>query len=128
MPGNTSGTPIEYPQVAGFSSRGPSLGTGGNLLKPDIAAPGVAVLAAVAPPSNRNRNFDFYSGTSMSSPHIAGVAALYFGKRPTWSPMAVKSALMTTASRTKNPDGSTSRTITPKEPATSGRTGCSTRA
>ena len=109
VPGNTSGKPIRYPQLTSFSSRGPSLGVEGNLLKPDIAAPGVATLAAVAPPSNRNRKFDFYSGTSMSSPHIAGVAALYFGKRPKWSPMAVKSALMTSARRTKNPDGSVNR-------------------
>ena len=109
VPGNTSGKPIRYPQLTTFSSRGPSLGVEGNLLKPDIAAPGVATLAAVAPPSNRNRKFDFYSGTSMSSPHIAGVAALYFGKRPKWSPMAVKSALMTSARRTKNPDGSVNR-------------------
>ena len=107
--GNLSGTPIVYPQVAGFSSRGPSLGVAGDLLKPDIAAPGVATLAAVAPPSNRNRSFDFYSGTSMASPHVAGIAALYFGVRPTWSPMAVKSAMMTTSARLKNADNSVSR-------------------
>ena len=107
--GNLSSTPIRYPQVAGFSSRGPSVGTGGNLLKPDISAPGVAVLAAVAPPSNHNRKFDFYSGTSMASPHIAGIAALYFGVHPKWSPMAVKSAIMTTGSRVKTVDGKVSR-------------------
>jgi subtilisin family serine protease len=103
--GNLSSTPIRYPQLAGFSSRGPSVGTGGNLLKPDISAPGVAVLAAVAPPSNDNRKFDFYSGTSMASPHVAGIAALYFGVHPKWSPMAVKSAIMTTASRVKTANG-----------------------
>jgi subtilisin family serine protease len=108
-PGNLSSTPIRYPQVASFSSRGPSVGNGGNLLKPDISAPGVAVLAAVAPPSNHNRKFDFYSGTSMASPHIAGIAALYFGVHPKWSPMAVKSAIMTTASRVKTADGKLSR-------------------
>ncbi|HEX6761014.1 MAG TPA: S8 family serine peptidase [Propionibacteriaceae bacterium] len=107
--GNLSSTPIRYPQVANFSSRGPSTGNGGNLLKPDISAPGVAVLAAVAPPSNRNRKFDFYSGTSMASPHIAGISALYFGVHPKWSPMAVKSAMMTTASRVKTADGKSSR-------------------
>ena len=108
-PGNLSSTPIRYPQVASYSSRGPSVGTGGNLLKPDISAPGVAVLAAVAPPSNHNRKFDFYSGTSMASPHIAGIAALYFGVHPKWSPMAVKSAIMTTASRVRTADGTLSR-------------------
>jgi subtilisin family serine protease len=108
-PGNLSSTPIRYPQVASYSSRGPSVGNGGNLLKPDISAPGVAVLAAVAPPSNHNRKFDFFSGTSMASPHIAGTAALYFGVHPKWSPMAVKSAIMTTASRVKTADGTLSR-------------------
>jgi subtilisin family serine protease len=107
--GNLSSTPMTYPQIPGFSSRGPSAGNGGDLLKPDIAAPGVSVLAAVSPPSNQNRKFDFYSGTSMASPHIAGVAALYFGVHPEWSPMAVKSAIMTTAARVKKADGNLSR-------------------
>jgi subtilisin family serine protease len=108
-PGNLSSTPIRYPQVASFSSRGPSIGNGGDLLKPDISAPGVAILAAVALASNHNRKFDFYSGTSMASPHIAGVAALYFSVHPRWSPMAVKSAIMTTSARVKTADGKSSR-------------------
>jgi subtilisin family serine protease len=103
--GNLSSTPIRYPQITSFSSRGPSVGNGGDLLKPDIAAPGVSILAAVAPPSNANRKFDFYSGTSMASPHISGIAALYFGVHPGWSPMAVKSAIMTTAARVKKANG-----------------------
>ena len=48
------------------------------------------------------RLYDFISGTSMSSPHIAGLAALVIQKHPDWSPMAVKSALMTTASQKDN--------------------------
>jgi subtilisin family serine protease len=107
--GNVSSTPIRYPQVASFSSRGPSVGNRGNLLKPDISAPGVAVLAAVAPPSNHNHKFDFYSGTSMASPHIAGIAALYFSVHPKWSPMAVKSAMMTTSAPVKTANGKLSR-------------------
>ena len=103
--GNLTSTTIPYPQIAGFSSRGPSAASNGDLLKPDIAAPGVAILAAVAPPSNKGRNFDFYSGTSMAAPHIAGVAALYFGVHPRWSPMKVKSAMMTTARNTKTSTG-----------------------
>lgn len=100
-PGNTTTTPSPaYPQVAGFSSRGPSLASNGDILKPDIAAPGVSILAAVAPPSNYGRNYDFYSGTSMAAPHIAGLAAIYFGVHPTWTPMMVKSAMMTTAGDT----------------------------
>jgi len=106
--GNLSSTPSRYPQISGFSSRGPSVGNGGDLLKPDIAAPGVSVLAAVAPPTNGNQKFDFYSGTSMASPHVAGIAALYFGAHPTSSPMAVKSAIMTTASRVKKANGKAS--------------------
>ncbi|MEV0646902.1 S8 family peptidase [Phytomonospora sp. NPDC050363] len=88
------------PEIAGFSSAGPALAAGGDLLKPDITAPGVDVYAAVAPPNNNGQNFGPNSGTSMSSPHIAGLAALVIGKHPDWSPMAVKSALMTTASQT----------------------------
>ncbi|MBA2551939.1 MAG: S8 family peptidase, partial [Nocardioidaceae bacterium] len=93
--GSTAAPP---PAIAAFSSRGPSLSADGDLLKPDIAAPGVDVLAAVAPEGNNGRNFDFYSGTSMSSPHIAGLAALVAQKHPRWSPMMIKSAMMTTAS------------------------------
>ena len=84
------------PFTASFSSRGPLLAGGGDVLKPDLIAPGQDILAAVAPPGNRGRDFDLYSGTSMSSPHVAGLAALFKEKHPTWSPMAIKSALMTT--------------------------------
>lgn len=107
LPGNSSGVGTPYPQVAGFSSRGPSLANNGDLLKPDIAAPGVTILASVAPPLDNGRKYDFESGTSMAAPHIAGLAAIYLAKHPTWSPMAVKSALMTTATDTKNNDGTT---------------------
>jgi hypothetical protein len=62
----------------------------------------VDVIAAVAPPGNHGNQFDAYSGTSMSSPHIAGIAALMKGKFPNWSPMAIKSALMTTAYQVDN--------------------------
>ncbi len=108
VPGNITGVTTPFPQVAGFSSRGPSQSSNGNLLKPDIAAPGVDILAAVAPPSNSGRKFDFISGTSMAAPHIAGLAALYKAVRPGWSPMAIKSAIMTTARSLVNADGSTS--------------------
>jgi hypothetical protein len=84
------------PFTAAFSSRGPLRAGGGDVLKPDLIAPGQDVLAAVAPPGNNGRSFDIYSGTSMSSPHVAGLAALFKERHPSWSPMAIKSALMTT--------------------------------
>ncbi|GAA1600978.1 hypothetical protein GCM10009789_64000 [Kribbella sancticallisti] len=105
VPGNQTGKATPYPQMADFSSRGPSLSNHGNLLKPDIAAPGVNVLAAVAPPSNGGHSYAFYSGTSMAAPHIAGLAALYLSKHPDWTPMMVKSALMTTTSDVKTATG-----------------------
>jgi subtilisin family serine protease len=88
---------VKAPQVAAFSSRGPALAAEGDLLKPDIMAPGVDVLAGFSP-ANGGRDYDFLSGTSMSSPHIAGLAALLIQKHPRWSPMMIKSALLTTAS------------------------------
>jgi subtilisin family serine protease len=86
---------VPAPLTASFSSRGP-LRASGSVLKPDVIAPGQDILAGVAPPGNAGRLFDLYSGTSMSSPHVAGLAALFKQKYPGWSPMAIKSALMTT--------------------------------
>ncbi len=84
------------PEMAAFSSRGPISGGDFDVLKPDITAPGVDVLAAVSPYSS-GRDFDFLSGTSMSSPHMAGIGALMTDAHPNWTPMMIKSALMTTA-------------------------------
>lgn len=84
------------PEMAAFSSRGPIFGGQEDVLKPDITAPGVDVLAAVSPYSSAG-DFDFLSGTSMSSPHMAGIAALMVDAHPDWSPMMIKSALMTSA-------------------------------
>lgn len=91
---------VRAPEMGSFSSRGPALAGNGDLLKPDITAPGVDVVAPVAPPGNNGRTWDAYSGTSMSSPHIAGLAALVISENPRWSPIWVKSALMTTAGQT----------------------------
>jgi subtilisin family serine protease len=87
----------QVPEITDFSSRGPSTTTGGDILKPDIAAPGNDVVAAVAPPGNHGRSFDFLSGTSMASPHIAGIGALLKALHPTWLPSEIKSAIMTSA-------------------------------
>lgn len=106
VPEDTTGEPLPpVPQIAGFSSRGPLLATGSDLLKPDIAAPGVAVLAGVSPIGTGGDEFGFLSGTSMASPHVAGVGALILAKNPKWSPATVKSAMMTTADPVKNADG-----------------------
>ncbi len=84
------------PFTASFSSRGPLLAGGGSLLKPDLIAPGQDILAGVSPSGYGGRLFDLLSGTSMSSPHVAGLGALMKELHPSWSPMAIKSALMTT--------------------------------
>lgn len=84
--------------MASFSSRGPN--TTFDVLKPDIAAPGVAILAAVADGEiapSADVEFDFYQGTSMASPHDAGAAALLTALHPGWTPAEIKSALMLTA-------------------------------
>ncbi|WVZ74296.1 hypothetical protein U9M48_022498 [Paspalum notatum var. saurae] len=81
--------------IPAFSSRGPSRHNGG-VLKPDIVGPGVDILAAV-PRSARRPSFASLSGTSMSAPHLSGVAALVKSAHPTWSPAAIRSAIMTTA-------------------------------
>jgi subtilisin family serine protease len=95
-PVNPGESTTQVPEVADFSSRGPSTTTQGDILKPDLAAPGVDVLAAVAPPFHLGRSYDFMSGTSMASPHVAGLGALLKAAHPTWTPAMVKSALMTT--------------------------------
>lgn len=104
--GDLTGDPqAPAPQVAGFSSRGPSLASGGDLLKPDISAPGVNVLAGVSTIGNAGEQFGFMSGTSMAAPHIAGFGALVLSKQPQWTPAMVKSAMMTTAYPLLNADG-----------------------
>ncbi|HET9851034.1 MAG TPA: S8 family serine peptidase [Candidatus Limnocylindrales bacterium] len=93
---------IRAPGMAAFSSSGPALAGGGDILKPDITAPGVDVVAAVSPVGDNGTLYDAASGTSMSSPHIAGIATLLRAAHPTWSPMAIKSALQTSASQVDN--------------------------
>ncbi|MFC7487468.1 S8 family serine peptidase [Knoellia sp. CPCC 206453] len=85
--------------MAAFSSRGP----GGTYLKPDVTAPGVQILAGQTPTPDEisggpaGEYFQAIAGTSMSSPHVAGAAALVMAAHPTWTPGQVKSALMTSA-------------------------------
>lgn len=105
---NITGKETPTPQVAGFSSRGPMLADGADVIKPDVSAPGVAIVAATHNGPTEAPTFGFKSGTSMSSPHVAGLGALYLGERPTATPAEVKSALMTTAYNTVKADGTDS--------------------
>lgn len=103
---------VPTPVVASFSSRGPNM-YDPNLLKPDLSAPGVDIIAGVTPELSQAQRADVvngtlvpptawasYQGTSMSSPHVAGLGALLHQLYPTWSPAAIKSALMTTGTNT----------------------------
>lgn len=103
-PGNTTGVEKPAPQVAGFSSRGPETADGSDIIKPDITAPGVGIPAAYADISGKP-GFATLSGTSMSSPHIAGFALDYLGVHPMASPSEIKSAMMTTATDTLDAQG-----------------------
>lgn len=86
--------PVQGDVLADFSFRGPTPGSLADLTKPDITGPGVNIYAAgrVA-----DGNFFTISGTSMSSPHLAGSAALVRAVQPNWTPTEVKSALLMTA-------------------------------
>ncbi|KAJ6814465.1 subtilisin-like protease SBT5.3 [Iris pallida] len=83
------------PRAATFSSKGPNSLTP-EILKPDIMAPGLNILAAWSPSVN-DKDFNIISGTSMACPHITGLVALMKAANPSWSPAAIKSAVMTTA-------------------------------
>nr|XP_017240801.1 PREDICTED: cucumisin-like [Daucus carota subsp. sativus] len=93
------------PFVVSFSSRGPNPITS-DLLKPDLTAPGVDIVASWSEATTvtglvgdkRVVPYNIISGTSMSCPHATGAAAYVKSFHPTWSPAAIKSALMTTAS------------------------------
>ncbi|KAJ0974241.1 hypothetical protein J5N97_016206 [Dioscorea zingiberensis] len=97
------------PVVASFSGRGPN-GLSPEVLKPDLIAPGVNILAAwtdaVGPTGldsdKRRTEFNILSGTSMACPHVSGAAALLKSAHPDWSPAAIRSAMMTTATLVDN--------------------------
>ncbi|XP_074294794.1 subtilisin-like protease SBT1.5 [Silene latifolia] len=91
------------PVVAAFSARGPNPETP-EILKPDLIAPGLNILASwpdrIGPTGlgmdKRGSEFNILSGTSMACPHVSGLAALLKAAHPDWSPAAIRSALMTT--------------------------------
>ncbi|XP_074270500.1 subtilisin-like protease SBT1.1 [Silene latifolia] len=92
------------PVIASMSSRGPN-SVDPYVIKPDIVAPGIDILAAWSPIASltdlnsdkRRADFNIVSGTSMSCPHVSGVAALIKSVHSDWSPAAIKSAIMTSA-------------------------------
>ncbi|XP_050225174.1 subtilisin-like protease SBT5.3 [Mercurialis annua] len=100
---------VTAPIMAEFSSPGPNFITP-QILKPDITAPGVSILAAYTEAKSSfplfthefHVPFNIISGTSMSCPHISGIAALLKALHPRWSPAAIKSAIMTTARTRSN--------------------------
>ncbi|XP_074288462.1 subtilisin-like protease SBT1.4 [Silene latifolia] len=101
--GTVISTSPSSPRVAAFSSRGPNHLTP-EILKPDVIAPGVNILAGWTGASSptdqevdpRRVQFNIISGTSMACPHVSGLAALLKNAYPSWTPSAIKSALMTT--------------------------------
>ncbi|RZC74517.1 hypothetical protein C5167_049993 [Papaver somniferum] len=109
LDGRVASYTAQAPIVASYSSRGPDVNNAllqtADVLKPNVMAPGSSIWAAWSPNSEgdhhiRGKFFALVSGTSMATPHIAGVAALIKQKHPTWSPSAITSAMMTTANRT----------------------------
>ncbi len=85
-------------RMATFSARGPAPAP--DILKPDVTAPGVNILAGFTPDTANTMSGETYaylSGTSMATPHVSGIAALLLEANPEWSPSALKSALMTSA-------------------------------
>ncbi|KAK8540739.1 hypothetical protein V6N13_010353 [Hibiscus sabdariffa] len=101
---------VVAPSVASFSSRGPSpQSLCRNILKPDVSAPGLNILAGYTKLKSitgsssdpRYSAFNFMSGTSMACPHVTAAAAYVKCFHPDWSPAAIKSALMTTATPMK---------------------------
>jgi uncharacterized repeat protein (TIGR01451 family) len=91
------------------SSRGPNPATG-DILKPDVSAPGSAIFAALGNAGTLGDTWGFLSGTSMASPHVAGSAALVRALHPTWTAAEIHSALVTRAEAAETivkEDGST---------------------
>ncbi|KAL5224589.1 hypothetical protein ABZP36_011228, partial [Zizania latifolia] len=74
LPAKTPSGSRDAPRMAAFSLRGPNSLTP-EILKPDIAAPGLNILAAWSP-AKENKNFNILSGTSMACSHVTGIAVL----------------------------------------------------
>ena len=87
---------VTDPALGDTLNSGSSRGVHGSLgvVKPDVAAPGTLISSAA---SGTGSGRVTYSGTSMSSPHVAGIAALVAQAHPDWSPQQIKAAVMNTA-------------------------------
>ncbi|GAA0809905.1 hypothetical protein GCM10009111_00010 [Colwellia asteriadis] len=113
-PETFASTPVIGNIMGDFSSLGPNTASY-DIIKPDITAPGVKILAAYSenPVSSASGDsFRYLQGTSMAAPHIAGIAALFKESNSTWSPAQIKSAMMTNAYQdVMKPDG-----VTPADP------------
>ncbi len=69
----------------------------GDLVKPEVTAPGVDVLGAVPPSAESSARWNLFSGTSAATARVSGQAAVILGRHRDWSPARVQSALMTSA-------------------------------
>ncbi|WP_029210686.1 S8 family serine peptidase [Arsenicicoccus bolidensis] len=98
--------------VADFSGRGPTSASGSGIIKPDLAAPGVGIVAGSVPwragwSTTAPSVYENMSGTSMASPHVAGLTALLearHAREAAWTPSAIRSALMMTSVDTTTTD------------------------
>lgn len=96
-------------KMADFSSRGPAF-DGNYSIKPDFSAPGVSVLSSVPAwgklidGASYDQAYARYNGTSMATPHIAGLSLLLKEAHPNWTPFDVKAALANTAVRISDED------------------------
>ncbi|WP_231868456.1 S8 family peptidase [Fictibacillus phosphorivorans] len=96
----TVGAVSKTDQLASFSSRGPRLGD--KAIKPDMAAPGVGIVAARSQFAKGTGMYTSKDGTSMATPHVAGAAAILKQKYPTWTGKQIKDALVSTTKQLQN--------------------------
>ncbi len=101
----TVGSSTKDGQLSHFSSRGPRVGD--HAVKPEITAPGYAIIAARAAGTSMgypiNDRHTLASGTSMATPHVTGAAAILAGQHPDWSPARLKAALTSTSEPLSGP-------------------------
>ncbi|KAL3681071.1 hypothetical protein R1sor_024027 [Riccia sorocarpa] len=100
---------VEAPQVSSFSARGPTYANTvtsvvADVLKPDIVAPGSQIWGAWSPRAidvngYSGQEFALLSGTSMATPHVAGIVALLRQIHPDWSVSTIQSAILTSATQ-----------------------------